>query len=88
MSSQKRGWFQIIQDHVETKYTPTHLESALNEYSHEPPRFKEALYYRQLFNMFYPGKDNTIPYYWLPKWSGDLVEPSARALDNVYQFEE
>ena len=88
VSSQKRGWFQIIQDHVETKYTTTHLETALNEYSHEPPRFKEALYYRHLFNMFYPGKDNTIPYYWLPKWSGDLVEPSARALDNVYQFED
>ena len=88
VSSQKRGWFQIIQDHVETKYNKSQLESTINEYSHEPPRFKEALYYRRLFNMFYPGKDYTVPYYWLPKWSGDLVEPSARALDNVYQFED
>ena len=49
--------------------------------------FKEALYFRELFNKHYPGRDKTIPYYWLPKWSGNLVEPSARALEGVYKNE-
>ena len=25
-----------------------------------------------------------IPYYWLPKWSGNINEPSARILTNIY----
>lgn len=46
--------------------------------------FKEALYYREIFNKYFPGREKTIPYYWLPKWSGDIIEPSARVL-SVYK---
>jgi len=28
-----------------------------------------------------------LPYYWLPKWSGNLIDPSARIL-NVYDKEK
>ena len=45
---------------------------------------KESLYYREVFNENYKDCDKTIPYYWLPKWSGDIVEPSARIL-NCYE---
>ena len=41
---------------------------------------KESLYYRELFANDYKLQDNIIPYYWLPKWCGDIVEPSARIL--------
>ena len=44
-------------------------------------RVSEEQYYKDIFNKYYPGRDNLIPYLWLPKWSGDTNnEPSARVL--------
>ena len=40
-----------------------------------------------VFNEKYNGRDKIIPHYWLPKWSGDIVEPSARIL-SVYSEEK
>ena len=88
VSSQKKGWYEIIQDHVETIYTDADFEKLSKKYTWNPPKFKEALYFRELFNKYYKDRDKTIPYYWLPKWSGDLVEPSARALVGVYKNED
>ena len=51
--------------------------------TYNPPLFKESLYYREVFNKYYKGRDDILPHYWLPKWSGNLIEPSARIL-NVY----
>lgn len=42
----------------------------------------EKWYYRKVYNYhYYPV--NTIPYYWMPKFSNETVDPSARTL-NVY----
>lgn len=82
-SSLKKSWYTILQEQIEDKYTQEDLEMAKKKYHNNPPLFKEALYYRETFNKFYEGRDDIIPYYWLPKWSGDIVEPSARVL-NVY----
>ena len=88
VSSQKKGWYEIIQEHIETIYTDEEFEVLKSKYKWNPPMFKEALYFREVFNKHFNGRDKTIPYYWLPKWSGDLVEPSARALVGVYKNEE
>ena len=48
--------------------------------------FKEAMYFRELFNKYYQGFEKTCPYYWLPKWCGEVSNPSARVL-NCYQDE-
>ena len=48
---------------------------------------KESLHYRLMFEKEFGTAENTqkvIPYYWLPKWCGDTIEPSARVLD-VYK---
>ena len=84
VSSQERGWYQIIQEHVDKVYTDKEFVKLSSKYTCNPPLFKEALYYREIFNKFYQNRDNTIPYYWLPKWSGNIIEPSARALENIY----
>ena len=84
VSSQTRGWYQIIQEHTETLYTDEEFTARSASYQFNPPMFKEALWFRDLFSKHYKGRDHTIPYYWLPKWSGNLVEPSARALGDVY----
>ena len=85
VSSQSRGWYEIIQERAATIYTDEYFKILSATYTFNPPMFKEALWFRELFKKYYPTRDNQTPYYWLPKWSGDLVEPSARALAGVYK---
>lgn len=84
VSSQNRGWFEIIQEYTDKLYSDEEFKERSSKYLWNPPLFKEALYFRETFNKYYPGRDKTIPYYWLPKWSGNIIEPSARVLNNVY----
>ncbi|AYV85840.1 MAG: glutamine-dependent asparagine synthetase [Satyrvirus sp.] len=45
------------------------------------PMTKDALYFRRIFSTLYPGRDNVIPYYWLPKFqSEEVLDPSATVL--------
>ena len=44
------------------------------------PQTKEQLYYRKIFCKYYKSQEQTIPYYWLPKWYGEMTEASARVL--------
>ena len=57
------------------------LIEAPNTYPHCTPKTAEALLYRQLFEQFY-GKETAtiIPYFWMPKWSPETSDPSARTL--------
>ena len=81
VSSQKRGWFEIIQEKVNAEMTDMEFEEIRAKYTWNPPQLKESAYFREIFNEFYGGFEKTIPYYWLPKWSGDVVDPSARVLE-------
>lgn len=84
VSSQSKGWYEIIQEHISKMYTDEEFNILKSKYTWNPPLSKEALYFREVFNKYYPDRDKTIPYYWLPKWSGNITEPSARVLDGVY----
>jgi asparagine synthase (glutamine-hydrolysing) len=76
-SSQEDSWNEIIQ-----KYTDSMtFDNSLLKNCEHPPEFKEAMYYRQEFLKHFPDNVDIIPYYWLPKWSGDVKDPSARILD-------
>tara|TARA_B100000575_G_C23142084_1_gene664967 strand:- start:300 stop:2000 length:1701 start_codon:yes stop_codon:yes gene_type:complete len=86
VSSQKKGWFEIIQEYVETIISDRELEESSKKYTHNPPKSKEALYYRKIYDTILNGRSKNIPYYWLPKWSGENIEPSARVL-NVYKMD-
>jgi len=81
VSSQKRGWFQIIQEHV------SHLGLDIETYDHNQPLNLETHWYRQLYDEYFPDMAHLIPYYWLPKWSGNITDPSARVL-NVYKTDD
>jgi asparagine synthase (glutamine-hydrolysing) len=44
----------------------------------------ESMYYRQTYNQLYAhAKNVNCPYRWLPKWSDETTDPSARTL-NIY----
>lgn len=77
VSSEKNSWYNIIQKRV----NGIELNTDMSEYDFNRPKLKESLYYREIFTNYFPNCDHTIPYYWLPKWSGEVSDPSARILD-------
>jgi asparagine synthase (glutamine-hydrolysing) len=76
VSPAEKSWYKIIQDHIES-----HTPSTIKIFSHNVPKTKEACYYRYLFDSFYGDEySNIIPFMWLPRWSGETNDPSARTL--------
>lgn len=76
VSSSTKSWFQVIQEHVAAHQTLVPVRSP-----RLPPAFPEAHWYRNLYEKFYGHQyDHLIPYYWLPRWQGDVQDPSARVL--------
>jgi asparagine synthase (glutamine-hydrolysing) len=87
-SSVKKSWYQIVQEHANQLYTDKYFNDKQKLYKHNPPPSKEALYYREWYESFFgENVDHIIPHYWLPKWVGNISEPSARVLQH-YQNKE
>jgi asparagine synthase (glutamine-hydrolysing) len=80
VSSKKKSWHTIIQEHLESKISDIELENATTKYPFNTPKTKESLWYREIFERYYPNKANVIPHFWMPKWCGDIDDPSAREL--------
>jgi len=86
VSGHSRSWFQIIKEFVDKKIPDDEFEVRRNKYEYLKPYDKESLYYREVFEKFYPGREKTIPYFWRHPFSTNL-DPSARLLD-VYKDNE
>lgn len=54
-------------------------ELSINQYN---CMTKEELYYRRIFESFYPNRNNIIPYMWRPKWTEE-TDPSGALLVNL-----
>ena len=83
VSKQERSWFTIIQEYADKLYDEKTYNEKVSKYKHLPPTSKEALYYREIFTECYGHNESvaqTIPYYWLPRWCGNITDPSARVL--------
>ena len=83
VSATEKPWHSAINEWAEKKipdFKEQLLKSATN-YPHNCPKTAEALLYRILFEQFYGKKSVTvIPYFWMPKWSPETTDPSARTL--------
>ena len=86
-SSTQDSWYSIIQNYISKTIMPKLYwgnsqikQDDYNFFTRSKPQFDEALYYRIIFNEYYTKADSIIPYYWVPKWCGDVKEPSARIL--------
>ncbi len=79
VSSQKKSWHKIIQEHVNQKITDKEFLNAQTKISHCTPLLKESYYYRKIFENFFPNSEKLIPHFWMPKWS-NVIDPSAREL--------
>jgi asparagine synthase (glutamine-hydrolysing) len=77
VSSQKRSWYKIIEDKVSQQTT---VKYDINKvYIHNSPQTLEQLYYRTIFEQYYPEQSILIPYFWMPKYI-DAHDSSARSL--------
>ena len=63
------------------------LSMAGQKYPFNTPHTKEAYYYRQKFESYFPGREQWIPYFWMPKWS-DTQDPSARTLKHYRHWKK
>jgi asparagine synthase (glutamine-hydrolysing) len=87
VSSVNRSWYIIIQEWCDKQYSDYECTFRLNIIKQnisnpkKIPYSKESLLFRDIFCKYYPDNINTIPYYWVPKFMGDIMEPSARILD-------
>ena len=86
VSAKDKSWHSIIREYIDTIITDEVFESDRLTYSVNRPDIKEAYYYRKIYEKLYGGRkhENICPYMWLPKWSGDMKDPSARELD-IYE---
>ena len=82
VSSEKNNWLDKIKAMANGMIDDGNFELAKRTTLHCSPRTKEEMYYRTIFNAFYKN-DNWILDYWMPKWSPETVDPSARTL-NIY----
>ena len=74
VSKQTRSWYEIIQEHMETKNINT-----TKIYEHNQPTTKEQYYYREIFESYYENCEYVIPYFWMPKFI-EAKDSSARTL--------
>jgi asparagine synthase (glutamine-hydrolysing) len=81
VSRPEKAWFQEIQDRV-LKIVPPDWMNRWSASSHLMPRTPEEYYYRFLFTSIYGliPIAATVPYRWMPKWSPETNDPSARTL--------
>lgn len=79
VSGTEKSWYEEIQERVAadgiellSPYEMKRLYPILT-----PPTL-EAYYYRQIYDDLY--NHLVVPYYWMPRWSGETTDPSARTL--------
>ena len=83
VSTPEKAWFQEIQDRVSAIVPDNWKEKAILSFSHHmTPKTPEEYYYRFLFTSSYglSAIKVTVPYRWMPKWSPETNDPSARTL--------
>lgn len=81
VSKPENSWHNIIQQMVGNEITDEEFKINSVKYKHCPPKTKEAYYFRKLYcEMFTDKFSHLIPDFWMPRWCGENVEPSARAL--------
>lgn len=84
-SSVKNPFHIIIKDYIDNIITNEEFQKNREKVGEPIPMTKESYYYRKLFvEMFGKSNINVINGYWMPKWSGNINDPSARVL-NVYK---
>jgi len=81
VSSETRSWYEIINEKIKLLYKDVDTDKLLKSYknSYNKPKTLEQLYYRQIYDKYYPNTSCCIPYYWMPRFV-EATDSSARTL--------
>ena len=82
------NWVDSLLAHTNELITDKQLNKARQRWTHNTPKTKEAYWYRQIFEDLYPNRSHVLDEMWLPKWSGDHHDPSARKLSHFNSVSE
>jgi asparagine synthase (glutamine-hydrolysing) len=89
VSAHTKSWYQIIQEKINSEMSDEYFETNIKKYEgFVIPHTKEALYYHEIYDKFYPNQYHILPFYWLPKWVGGATDPSARTLDIYSELDD
>ncbi|MBS0285932.1 MAG: hypothetical protein JSR17_01030 [Proteobacteria bacterium] len=83
VSSYDRSWYVVIQEYMDSKVSDEEFNKEKNKFKHCTPFTKESYYYRKKFVEYFGTSESvskTIPYFWMPKWTLETQDPSARTL--------
>lgn len=79
VSGPDKPWYEHIADRVQVLVPSFDLQR--HRFSYLRPTSVESLYYRDLFHGMYGYEcQYVIPYIWMPKWSPETTDPSARTI--------
>jgi len=84
VSKTTRSLYKIIQEcvNMEFQFESKEKLNNLKRLVHNTPDTEEKMYYRKLFEEYYPNMSHIVPYFWMPKYV-DASDASARTL-NIY----
>ena len=80
VSKEEDSWYLTVQKYIDTIVSDDEFENNKKHYTFCEPKTKEAYYYRKKFREYFGERDVVIPYYWMPKWTEETNDPSARTL--------
>lgn len=76
-SDEPLKWYERIP----SKISDQEFEEGKKKYTFKTPKTKEEYLYRTIFVKYYGDQNSVeIPYTWLPRYCGDILDPSARVL--------
>ena len=78
VSGIEKPWYQEAQERIAKLVTMPSKEELETRFPKLTPTTLEAYYYRTIYDGFY--KHLIVPYFWMPRWSGETADPSARTL--------
>ena len=80
VSSQEKNWLDKIKKMAKLYVTDEEMNNVEKVIKHCVPRTKEEYFYRKIFDALYTNAEDFIPDFWMPQWSPETVDPSARTL--------
>lgn len=82
VSGEDGSWFTLIDTMVNKLIRNGDFDDSYGkeDYLFNEPQTKEQLYYRKIFESYYPNMGNIIPFFWMPNFV-NAKDSSARTLD-------
>ncbi len=81
ISKRERSWCNIIKEYVDKIYSNEEYEEKRQKYTFNMPYDKESLFYREIFEKYYPNQGHIIPWFWKQPFVTTTLDPSGRLLE-------